>query len=62
MEHMWRLPQGDAASRAVVEQMKDDEVKHMNTALDQGGGDLPAPVQAAMRASGRVMTTVAHWV
>jgi len=62
MEHMWRLPQGDAASRAVVEQMKDDEVKHMNTALDHGGADLPAPVQAAMRASGKVMTTVAHWI
>lgn len=61
MEHMGRLPANDAASRAVVEQMKEDEAKHMNAALDHGGADLPKPVQMAMRASGKVMTTVAHY-
>lgn len=62
MEHMSRLPLADEASRAVVEQMKEDELKHMNTALDHGGADLPGPVQMAMRASGKVMTTVAHYI
>lgn len=62
MEHMSRLPTNDAASRAVVEQMKEDEIKHMNSALDHGGADLPKPVQMIMRASGKVMTTVAHVV
>lgn len=62
MEHMQRLPANDAASRAVVEQMKQDEIKHMNTALDHGGAELPRPIQMAMRASGKVMTTVAHYV
>ena len=62
MEHMQRLPAADEASRAVVDQMKADEAKHMNTALDHGGADLPRPIQMAMRASGKVMTTVAHYV
>lgn len=62
MEHMTKLPQTDAASRAVVAQMKDDEVKHMNTALGAGGTNLPLPIQAAMKVSAKVMTSVAHYV
>lgn len=62
MSHMSRLPDADAASRAVVEQMKVDEAKHMNTALDHGGADLPKPIQVAMQTSGKVMTTVAHYI
>lgn len=62
MGHMSRLPLADEPSRAVVEQMKEDEIKHMNTALDQGGADLPRPVQMAMQASGKFMTTVAHYL
>ena len=62
IQHMHELPEADQASRAVVTQMKDDEVKHMNTALDHGGANLPVAVQKAMRASAKVMTTVAHYV
>ena len=62
MSHMSRLPLADEPSRAVVEQMKEDEIKHMNTALDQGGADLPRPVQMVMQASGKFMTTVAHYL
>jgi 3-demethoxyubiquinol 3-hydroxylase len=62
MDHMQRLPVSDEASRAVVKQMKEDEVQHMNSALRAGGEDLPAPVQAAMKASSKVMTTVAHYI
>lgn len=62
MSHMSQLPEADAASRAVVEQMKEDEAKHMNTALEHGGAALPKPVQLAMLTSGRVMTTVAHYI
>ena len=62
MSHMSRLPSADEPSRAVVEQMKEDEIKHMNTALDQGGADLPRPVQMVMQASGKFMTTVAHYL
>ena len=61
-DHLDRLPVADVASRAVVVQMKQDEVNHMNAALKAGGADLPGPVQAAMRASSKVMTTLAHYV
>ena len=61
-DHLGRLPLADEASRAVVAQMKADEIKHMNSALDHGGSTLPEPVALAMRAGSKVMTTVAHYV
>ncbi len=58
--HLDRLPTSDSASRAIVEQMKIDEVTHGQTALQLGGVELPAPVRLAMRLAARVMTTTAH--
>ena len=60
--HLETLPAGDAADRAVVEQMRQDEVEHGATARDNGAAELPAPVQAVMRLAGKVMTTVAYHV
>ena len=62
MSHMERLPLADQASRAVVAQMKEDEARHMNSAVHHGGADLPRPVQLAMQASSRVMTGLAHYI
>ncbi|MBY4899327.1 2-polyprenyl-3-methyl-6-methoxy-1,4-benzoquinone monooxygenase [Cupriavidus sp. AU9028] len=58
--HLQRLPAQDLRSRAVVEQMRDDEMRHGASARDAGGIELPRPVQAAMRAAARVMTTTAY--
>ena len=58
--HLDRLPAGDTASRAVVEQMKADEARHAAEAWSAGARDLPAPVKGLMRLASRVMTTVAH--
>jgi ubiquinone biosynthesis monooxygenase Coq7 len=58
--HMDRLPAGDAASRAIVEQMKVDEAQHADQAQDAGASTLPAPVRWLMRGAARVMTTTAH--
>ena len=60
--HLETLPIGDAADRAVVEQMRADEVAHGAAAQDCGAAELPAPVRAAMRAAGKIMTTVAYHV
>ncbi|MBL8433842.1 MAG: 2-polyprenyl-3-methyl-6-methoxy-1,4-benzoquinone monooxygenase [Zoogloea sp.] len=60
--HLTRLPEQDLRSRDIIEQMKDDEVAHAETALQLGGVELPAPVKAAMKASSRLMTGVAYWV
>lgn len=58
--HLDRLPPGDTASRAVVEQMKEDEARHAAQARNAGARELPAPVKGLMRLASRVMTTVAH--
>ena len=60
--HMERLPAADAASRAVVAQMKQDEARHADGALAAGGAELPLPVRALMRAAARVMTGTAHYI
>lgn len=60
--HMDRLPPRDHASRAIVAQMKDDEVRHAQEARQAGAVELPAPVKGLMRLAARVMTTVAHRV
>ena len=60
--HLERLPEQDAKSRAVVEQMKADEVRHAETALAHGGADLPMPVKLAMKLASRVMTRTAYYL
>ena len=60
--HLGRLPAADEKSRAIVEQMRDDEARHATTALDHGGAELPAPVKAAMQASSKVMTGAAYFL
>jgi ubiquinone biosynthesis monooxygenase Coq7 len=60
--HLERLPAGDVASRAIVEQMKDDEERHADAAVEVGGTALPWPVRTAMRLAARVMTRTAHYL
>ena len=60
--HLQALPSGDHASRAIVAQMRDDELRHANAAREAGAAALPPPVQALMRAAAKVMTTVAQRV
>jgi ubiquinone biosynthesis monooxygenase Coq7 len=58
--HLDRLPAGDTASRAVINQMKLDEARHAAQAWSAGAAELPPPAKALMRLASRVMTTVAH--
>lgn len=60
--HLESLPQQDEKSRAILEQMKIDEIHHANTALEHGGAPLPLPVKAAMKLSSKIMTKTAYWV
>lgn len=60
--HLDRLPPQDLRSREIVTQMKEDEAAHADTAVRLGAVELPAPVKAAMKASSKVMTSVAYWV
>jgi ubiquinone biosynthesis monooxygenase Coq7 len=60
--HLDRLPAHDLRSRAIVDQMKQDELRHAATAVAQGAAELPAPVRAVMRATAKAMTSTAYWV
>ncbi len=60
--HLDRLPVQDQRSRAIVTQMRDDEIAHANAARDLGASELPAPVKAAMKLMARVMTGTAYRV
>jgi len=60
--HLARLPANDHASRAIVQQMMEDEARHASDALQAGGVELPAPVKLAMRLAAKVMTGTAHHV
>jgi ubiquinone biosynthesis monooxygenase Coq7 len=60
--HLERLPSRDRRSQAIVDAMKADEISHAREAANRGGVALPAPARWLMRASARLMTTVAHRV
>ncbi|HTI16063.1 MAG TPA: 2-polyprenyl-3-methyl-6-methoxy-1,4-benzoquinone monooxygenase [Trinickia sp.] len=60
--HLSSLPQADTESRAIVEQMRNDEMAHGRAAMDAGGVDLPLPVRTLMRAASRVMTRTAYYI
>jgi len=57
---MHRLPLADLASRAVVDQMKQDEAEHAADAQKAGALPLPQPITKAMQLAAKVMTSVAH--
>lgn len=59
-DHLARLPQSDARSRAILEAMRADEIVHGARAKQAGGIDLPAPIRALMRLASRVMTHTAY--
>ena len=60
--HMQGLPENDLASRAIVAQMKADEMRHAQEAKAAGAAELPAPFKGLMRVAAGVMTAVAHRV
>ena len=61
-DHLTQIPERDERSRAVLEQMKADEIHHAQVAKAAGGAELPAPVRQAMRLSSKLMTRSVYWV
>lgn len=58
--HLDQLPPQDARSRAIVNQMRLDEIAHGGAAQVLGAAPMPLPVKLAMRAMAKVMTTAAY--
>lgn len=62
-DHLQKLPADDIKSRAVLEQMKEDEAHHATVALEAGGAKLPLPVRKLMMPlMSKVMTKTAYWL
>jgi ubiquinone biosynthesis monooxygenase Coq7 len=58
--HLSDLPIQDVRSRAIVMQMRDDEIQHGAAAKKLGAAELPEPVRIGMRAISKVMTNTAY--
>lgn len=59
-DHLEKLPEIDLRSRAIVEQMRTDEIEHGASAIQAGGQELPAPIKLAMAGISKIMTTTAY--
>ncbi len=60
--HLEKLPANDLCSRAIVAQMRADEIAHGDSGEAHGGIPLPPPIRTAMRASSKLMTATTYWV
>lgn len=60
--HLQRLPAHDTVSRAIVEQMREDEGRHATVAAESGAAPLPAPIPQLMRMASGVMVRVGYWI
>ena len=58
--HLDESPANDLRSRAIVTQMRDDEVAHAEAAAGLGAAELPLPVKKVMEAMAKIMTTAAY--
>jgi len=61
-EHLDKLPLHDNKSRAILTQMREDEIKHAHMAHDNGAAELPAPVKAIMKLSSKIMTKTTYHI
>lgn len=59
-QHLDRLPPQDQRSRAILQQMQADEVRHADAARQRGGIELPFPLPKLMHLSSLLMKTVAY--
>ena len=60
--HLERLPAQDEKSRAIVAQMRTDEVEHGAKAQAMGAADTPIFVQKAMQMMAKVMASTAYYL
>ena len=60
--HLETLPKEDHQSRAIVDQMRLDEIEHGQAALHAGGATLPKPIQGIMQLMSKVMTSSAYHI
>ena len=57
--HLDQITTKDQKTRAILEQMKEDEMSHATIALNAGGAPLPTPVKTLMGLTSKIMTKIA---
>lgn len=55
-EHLAQVSPEDHKTRAILEQMKADEIEHATKAVAKGGVELPEPIRQAMKFTSKIMT------
>ncbi len=61
-EHLEKLPENDFESRVILEQMRLDESQHAQTAMDNGGAELPFYIKILMKATSKIMTSLSKYI
>ncbi|NQY27764.1 MAG: 2-polyprenyl-3-methyl-6-methoxy-1,4-benzoquinone monooxygenase [Piscirickettsiaceae bacterium] len=61
-EHLEQISVDDPISKAILEQMKVDELHHGTAALEAGGAELPLPVKMVMGVMSKVMTKTSYFL
>ena len=58
--HLDEVGEDDERTRAILEQMKADEIEHGKKAMHHGGVDLPSPILKLMRVASFIMTKTTY--
>jgi ubiquinone biosynthesis monooxygenase Coq7 len=61
-EHLAEIPPADHKTRAVLEEMKADEIHHADLARAAGAAPLPGPIKLAMNLTSKIMTRSVYWI
>lgn len=60
-DHLEKLPEPDARSRAILQAMREDEKRHQETAIKKGGSIFPQPIKVLMSGVSKAMTRTSYW-
>ena len=61
-KHLEELPEGDERSRAILEQMREDESHHATAAETRGAKKLPEGIKRLMMLASKLMTKTAYHI
>lgn len=61
-KHIELLPEEDQKSKAILGAMRDDEMRHSETALAHGGRRFPSSIRKVMTAMSGLMTKTTFWI
>lgn len=60
--HLDRLANDDPKTKAIVDKMQQDEIRHADTAKAAGAKELPLWIKKTMKATAKIMTGTSAWI